>query len=496
MFTRNTVLWLSLLIGLLVALSGCAAPQDASKARTRYLIDRGAIVPADEIRVAEYLNYYEQLFPAPTDAAVGLDLRLGNGQIPVAGGEAWLQIGLQAREEERETTTPLNLALVIDKSGSMSAPDKMPYLKRSLRLFFESLDLDDIVAVVAYADDAQVILPAQKVGDKRWIQRTVDRLQPGGSTNLHAGLMLGFREVDRHFDIRRNNRVILLTDGIANRGVTDPARIAADAQAYNERGIYLSTIGLGLEFNDALLSQLARQGKGAYHFVDSAEEMDKVFRQEVAGLVEKVAREVSVTLQTAPGGQLLEITGYAGRPPADAVQVRLQDLETGDSQVLLARLAVGPGRGAYRPVATVTLHYVDVFAQRPESIEQKVTADTLIERDYYDPLWDLEVLRNVTIQRTAEGLQEIDGLYRERRFEEAWNLAYDLEQRLREVAALTGDEAMYKDADLLRRYQDTLAEQLRYEGRQPPRGHREISPRPYRGRYPTPAPEVPVIELK
>ncbi|MFQ5854105.1 MAG: VWA domain-containing protein [Anaerolineae bacterium] len=495
MFYRKTFVWLSLLAGLLVALSGCAAPQDASKARARYLIDQGVIVPADEIRVAEYLNYYEQHFPAPTDTALGLDLRLGNDRIPASGGEAWLQIGLQAREVERQGVTPLNLALVIDRSGSMDTRDKMPYLKRSLRLFFESLDPDDIVAVVAYSDNAEVVLPAQKVGNRRWIQRTVDALHPGGSTNLHAGLMLGFQEVDKHFDIRRNNRVILLTDGIANRGVTDPARIAADAARYNERGIYLSTIGLGLEFNDALLSQLARQGKGGYHFIDSAEEMDKVFRQEVAGLVEKVASDVSMTVHTAPGVQLLEITGYEGRPPADAVQVRLQDMGDGDSQVVVVRLAVDPGRGTHRMIATVTADYFDVFAQRPESIEQHVTAATGSVQGY-DPLWNLELLRNVSIQRTAEGLKEIDSLYHQRRFEEAWRLAYDLEQSLREVAALTGDEAMYKDADLLRRYQDTLTKQLRYEGRQPPSDYRETSPRPYRGRYPTPTPQVPVIEVK
>jgi hypothetical protein len=147
-------------------------------------------------------------------------------------------------------------------------------------------------------------------------------------------------------------------------------------------------------------------------------------------------------------------------------------------------------------VATVTLNYFDVFAQRPEGMEQQVAVDTNSERDYYDPVWDLEVLRNVTIQRTAEGLQAIDGLYRQRRFEEAWHLAYDLEQSLREVAGLTGDEAMYKDADLLRRYQGTLAEQLRYEGRQPPSAEEYEPIRPYRGRYPTPTPEAPVIEVK
>ncbi len=158
--------------------------------------------------------------------------------------------------------------------------------------------------------------------------------------------MLGFQEVDRNFDIRRNNRVILLTDGIANVGVTDPAQIAGDALAYNQKGIYLSTIGLGSDFNDNLLSTLARQGQGGYHFIDSAQEMDKVFRAEVAGLVEKVAGEVTVTVQPLGDATLVEITGLEGTPPAAGAQVKLQDMGAGDSQVLLVRLKRPAGRPA------------------------------------------------------------------------------------------------------------------------------------------------------
>lgn len=496
MLTRRKSLLLVLALGLgILLLAGACAPQDASKARSRALINQGLIVPAEEVRVAEYLNYYEQHFPAPTEAALGLDLRLGNEQISTAGGEVWLQIGVQAQEAEDEEITPLNLALVIDRSGSMDTPDKWPYLQQSLRVFFGSLDPDDIVAVIGYDDYAEVVLPAQRVGDRRWIERTIEGLYPRGSTNLHAGLMLGFQEVDKNFDIRCNNRVILLTDGIANRGVTDSNQIAREALAYNERGIYLSTVGLGLDFNDELLSRLARQGKGAYHFIDSAEEMDKVFRREVAGLVEKVAREVAVTVYPGEGVEMTGLTGYDGRPPAGPVQVTMQELGTGDSQVLLAQLQVSPGREREQLLVTVMLDYFDVFAQRPGQVTQEVIA-RISAGASYDPLWDLEVLRNVTIQRTAEGLKQIDRLYQARHYEDAWNLAYDLEQALREVARLTGDEAMIKDAELMQRYQSVLAEQIRYEGGQLPQPAPEGTLRPYRGRTVTPTPPVPVLEVE
>jgi Ca-activated chloride channel family protein len=496
MSTRKTFVWIGLLIVALVGLSGCAAAVDTSKARSRAVIQQGGIVPAEELRVAEYLNYYKQNFPEPTTTALGLDLRLGNAQIPARGGEAWLQIGIQAKSAQPTDVAPLNLALVIDCSGSMADAEKMPYVKQSLRVFLQSLAVNDIVSIVAYSNDAQVIRPAQEVGDGRWIAATIERLQPTNATNLYAGLELGFQEVDRYFDVRRNNRVILLTDGIANVGETNPDRIAAMAKTYNDRGVYLSTIGLGRDFNDALLSQLARQGQGAYHYIDSAEEMDKVFRKEVLGLVQKAAGDVSVVFRPGPDVQLIGLTGYEGRPPAGPVEVRLQDMGTGDSQVVLAHLEVGPGPTGQRQVATVELRYTDMFAQRPETITLPVYADAG-SAESYDPLWDLELLRNVTSQHTAEGLKEIDRLYRAGRYQEAWNLAYQLEQDLRQVASLTHEEQMVKDADLMRKYQATLAQWVRTQtGREPQYSEEAVPTRFYRGRQPEPTPGVPVIEVK
>ncbi len=455
----------------LLGLTACSGQvPDASKARSRAVIDAGAIVPAEEIRVAEYLQYYEQNFPEPEQGTVGLELRPGNGAIPTQGGTAWLQIGLQAKSEKADMVAPLNLALVIDRSGSMADADKMPYLKQSLNVFLESLGPEDIVSIVTYSDEAELLWPAQPVGDGRWIGQMIDRIEPGGSTNLHAGMMLGFEQVDNTFDLRRNHRVILLTDGIANRGVVDPDQIAAAALEYNRRGIYLSTIGLGLEFNDALLSQLARQGQGGYSFIDSAREMDRVFREQVVGLKQRVAGEVSVTLIPEAGVRLVDLTGLTGSLPPGGATVPLNPMGTGDSQVLLARLEVEPTATVTerRPLATVRLDYFDEFAQRPASLEQTIWARPEPSMEQYDPVKDLDVLRNVTIQEMAEGLQEIDRLFQAGTYERAWQLAARLESRLAHVARLADDERLWEDVSLMQRYRETLAEALwQAEGRRP-----------------------------
>jgi Ca-activated chloride channel family protein len=499
MLTRKMLIALGLLF--LAWIAACApAPQDASKARSRDVIQQGGIVPAEELRVAEYLQYYKQNFPAPTNSMLGLDLRLGNAQIPADGGPAWLQIGIAARSAAAEDIAPLNLALVIDRSGSMDSPEKMPYLKQSLRVFLRSLASNDIIALVAFSTDAQVIQSASKVGDGSWIEQAIGRLEPGGSTNLYAGMMLGFQETSRNYDVRRNNRVILLTDGIANVGTTDPDQIAAAARSYNDRGIYLSTIGLGHDFNDKLLSQLAIQGKGGYHFIDSAEEMDKVFRQEVSGLMQKAAANVSVVIRPEAGVRVDGLTGYDGQPPSGSLQVRLQDMGTGDMQVVLANLYVGGGSSGRRPIATVELHYQDLFSQRDQVITQSIAADAS-RLSTYDATWDVEVLRNVTIQRTAEGLKEIDRLYKSQRYQEAWQLAYRLEQDLRTVARLTNEAQMVKDADMMRKYEDTLSQWVqRQTGRapQPSRGtlsDQPLAPEP-RSRQLLPTPTPPMIEIR
>ncbi|MBN1316379.1 MAG: VWA domain-containing protein, partial [Anaerolineales bacterium] len=348
---------------LVLSLAACSAAVETSKQRSRAVIDAGQIVPAEEIRVAEYLQYYDQHFPEPVEDSVGLDLRLGNYLMPEEGGMAWLQIGLQTRSEENEIVAPLNLALVIDCSGSMNDNDKMPYLKESMEIFLQSLDADDIVSIVGYNDKASVLLSAQKVGNRYWLQDVIDCIRPGGSTNLHAGLMEGFKQVDANYDIRRNNRVILLTDGIANRGVTDPDRIAADALSYNDRGIYLSTIGVGLDFNDSLLSRLARQGNSRYSFVDSTEEMDRIFREHVSSLTQRVASDVSVSVYPSVGVRLVGLTGLEN-VPSEGASISLWPLGTGDSTVVLAELQVQnvPGRTLQRNLARVKLQYYDEFA--------------------------------------------------------------------------------------------------------------------------------------
>ena len=220
---------------------------------------------------------------------------------------------------------------------------------------------------------------------------------------------------------------MLLTDEIANVGETDPDRIAADTLAYNQQsGINVSTIGLGLDMNDALLSTLARQGHGAYHFVNSAQEMDKVFQQEVEGLLQKVASDVRVSIEVYPGASLTMITGL------DGVRRHAGPKSCCKTSVPATARSLGPGAGPRLPAGRadphhVTLHYLDVFAQSPREAVFEVRAQFGggLERQSVDG-YRSPTERNHCA--SAQALRTIDGMCQQGLYEQAWQVAANMER--------------------------------------------------------------------
>lgn len=175
---------------LTLLLTACAAPQDASRSRSEYVAEYGAtlaaqgyatetellrgIMPAEELRVEEYLNYYEQNFPPPpAEHALGFNATLGSTYVPNEGGDIRLQVGLQAIEATEQDVRPLNVSLVLDKSGSMADADKMSYLKESLLIFLNELEPEDIISIVVYDVTASILLPAQSVGDGEAVRSAI-----------------------------------------------------------------------------------------------------------------------------------------------------------------------------------------------------------------------------------------------------------------------------------------------------------------------------------
>lgn len=381
-----------------------------------------APVPAfkipEEVAVEEFVNYHKHRLPLPkAGQAVALDTRWGNDEISRSQREAVLQIGFTTAEvSERSDLRPLNLVLVIDKSGSMADDDKMSRVKQSLHTMITKLRPEDIISIVAFDYRPQVLFAARPIGNGSELRYAIDCLQPDGGTNLHGGLMLGYAEARKNFRPGATNRVILLTDGIANVGVTDPRTIASQSASFNSQGIDLSTIGVGLDLNNDLLRTLATTGRGLYHFISDYNDINKVFVNEVQSLVSSVAKNVQVRIEYHPDLQVEKIYGYAPRFSGNSVTITLDDMNNGLTQVVMAKFRTSVFRGSL-PVK-VRLSYYDV--KRKCAVEEVQEARLVpAERDSCELLEDVEVKKNYTIAELADSLFQMAGLARRGNYSQA-----------------------------------------------------------------------------
>ncbi|HEX8148195.1 MAG TPA: VWA domain-containing protein [Pyrinomonadaceae bacterium] len=396
----------------------------AAAARTRYLSEMGLIPASRSVAVEEFVNYHRHQIGRPkADEAVLMDVRWGNDRVSGAEPEAVLQIGFStASASDRRQLPPVNLALVIDKSGSMADSDKLSKVKEALLTLVNQLRETDTLSVVVFDSEAEVLRPAREVGDREEVRRLIRSIEPGSSTNIHAGLVLGYREALRHFNREGTNRVVLLTDGIANQGVTDPVQIARDSLSFNDRGVDLSTIGVGLDLNKDLLRDLAKSGRGLFHFVADAQDIDKVFLKEVQSLVAPVASEPDLEIQYGPGLELAQVYGYEPERAGGGLKIRLDDMNQGLTQVVLLRFKARPrGLDPARPSVRVTFSYYDIERKRrvTKSEEASLSPGGGAAGDL---LRDPEVGKNFTIAQLAQAIRDMAAAVEARRYKDAEHL--------------------------------------------------------------------------
>ncbi|HMO12947.1 MAG TPA: VWA domain-containing protein [Pirellulaceae bacterium] len=292
----------------------------------------GLFPSADSIRVSEFINYHEHLLPHPSDGQrLSLDLKQLTHE-----GKHYVQIGLATpRTFDQGNAQPLNLVLVIDTSGSMAVGNRIERVRHGLSMMVERLRANDRVTLVTFSSSAEVLLPACGKTDQARIQTAINSLRPTSSTNLHGGLMLGYQMALENFCPRRSNRVILLTDGIANVGQTDPKAIAAESALYNQRGIDLSTIGVGDDLNHNLLRELASAGRGAVHFVDDREDLTKCFITEIESLLIPAVRNLKLTVDGFDKKSKPRVFGYEPQLKSYQFELPLENMSQGATQVVL-----------------------------------------------------------------------------------------------------------------------------------------------------------------
>lgn len=412
--------------------SAQAAVSQFGMARSRELAELGQLPASRDVVVRDLLNYHRHRLPLPTaDRDVALDLRFDRATAG-PGEEVWLQLGYTtAPLGDRSLAPACAVALVVDCSGSMAGAEKMTAVKSGLRAFVDRLRADDEVTLITFSTDARVAAPRQRRGDGRWLHDAIERLAPDANTNLHAGLMLGLRELARG-DGPTARRVLLLTDGIANTGVTAPEEIAAAARPLAAEGIDISTIGVGQDLDVPLLQRLAGDARGLFHLVADPQDVAKVFVQEADSLTAPVARQVALTIELPPGLSLVQVPHDGVTVQGQRLSVRLADFNAGVTGVLLARCRV-LGDGATSLSANASLTFRSVVRGRDDAAHASAALDAARELRSTTSSPDVEVRKNAAIAVLAQGLADMANAAEQKRWAEAdrvLRLASDDAQRL------------------------------------------------------------------
>jgi len=293
----------------------------ASYANLRRMINDGASsenIPADAVRIEEMLNYFDYDYAAPKNGELfGMTSQIAD--CPWNQDTKLLIMGLATKEIDYSRIAGSNLVFLIDVSGSMSSPDKLPLLKKSFKTLVDGLNENDRISIVTYAGDERLVCEGVPGSEKRELKNAIDRLSSGGSTNGQAGLELAYEIASENYIEGGNNRIILASDGDLNVGISSTDELNDYVTTQRETGVYLSVLGFGTgNYKDAKMETLADNGNGAYHYIDCIDEAEKVFGKDLAANLVTLAKDVKLQVEFNPAMvKGYRLIGYENRAMKD-----------------------------------------------------------------------------------------------------------------------------------------------------------------------------------
>ncbi|MBI5499750.1 MAG: VWA domain-containing protein [Deltaproteobacteria bacterium] len=383
-------------------LSADDSNSQASPVIARWLIRSGNLVPASLVRTWEFLNYYDVRYDFPARGHVNVVPQLLD--LPGDDGRVAFQIGVQGHEQTDETRRRLSLTLSLDTSGSM-AGTPLEYEKAVVRALASSLRFGDTVSVVTWNDSRTVALDSHPVSgpDDATLLAVADALVSGGRTNLDAGLDLAYELAVANRRPGTLNRVVLISDGQANVGVTSPPLIARHAEGAEEDGIYLVGVGTGNGYDDTLMDTVTDLGKGAYVFIDSTAEARRQFVDHFYANMELAVADVRVELTLPPQLRMQEFHGE--EISTDPEEVDPQHLAPNDAMIFHQYLYRCPGLADEDPIRVVAEYTsLQTHARQTDAVDTSLEALQAGSR--------MQLYKGNAIVVYAEGLKSIYDLLR------------------------------------------------------------------------------------
>lgn len=339
----------------------------ASYTMTRRHLMEGALPPRDAVRVEELLNYFRYTYPDPMPDEGPFTVHMDAAPSPFTPNRHLLRVGVQGRRLSISERKPAHLTFLVDVSGSMGSPDRLPLAQRALRMLVDNLRDGDTVALVTYAGNVRRVLGPTGLERKALIHAAIEDLTAGGSTAMGSGLELAYQEAMKTLDGTSFSRVIVLSDGDANVGRTSHEDILKTIQGHVKEGITLTTVGFGMgNYKDTTMEQLANKGNGNYFYVDSLMAARRIFQEQLGGTLEVIAQDVKLQVDFDPEQVLrYRLVGYENRNIADRDfrddKVDAGELGSGHTVTALYELELKPGAGA--GLATVR-----VRAKKPRGV--------------------------------------------------------------------------------------------------------------------------------
>ncbi|MBW1752376.1 MAG: VWA domain-containing protein [Deltaproteobacteria bacterium] len=273
----------------------------ASYAFVRRALNRGVLPQKNAVRIEEMINYFDYDYPLPGDSLVPFKPTVAVFPTPWNPDTKLLHIGIKGLDIAADKKPRANLVFLLDVSGSMNSPDKLPLLKNAFRMLVETLAPNDTVAIVVYAGAAGTVLEPTQVKEKAKIIAALDRLSAGGSTAGGEGIRQAYALAEGNFDPKSVNRVILATDGDFNVGIRNPDELKGFVERKRQSGIFLSVLGFGQgNYNDVLMQKLAQNGNGNAAYIDTLNEARKVLVDEAGSTLFTIAKDVKIQIEFNP----------------------------------------------------------------------------------------------------------------------------------------------------------------------------------------------------
>lgn len=287
----------------------------ASYTNIRRFLTQGTMPPVDAVRLEEMINYFDYAYEAPSSASQPFSITTEIAQSPWSANHVLLKLGLKGYEPPADERPDSNLVFLLDVSGSMNSPNKLPLLKKSLVMLSKQLSAEDSVAIVVYAGASGVVLEPTQGNDTHKIEAALNQLSAGGPTNGQAGIQLAYQLAKQNFKEDGINRVVLATDGDFNVGTSDVDSLKHLIKQKRKEGIFLTTLGFGTgNYNDELMEALANNGNGNYAYIDTFAEAKKVLAEEMSATLMTIAKDVKIQVEFNPSVvKEYRLLGYENR---------------------------------------------------------------------------------------------------------------------------------------------------------------------------------------